>query len=128
MLKMDRLPNERLFRILERLAEEGFLQNNRKLDVQLNCPRNSRFFEVICSMKNLETLSLIDYNLTLDALAQVCQSCPKLTDLHIAATKLVMCEHLKQQLRPAFQRLRKFALECGFHYIYSWPVIQEMCT
>ena len=57
-LFIERPPDESFLKILERLAEEGYLQNNRKLDVDFDFSSNSRFVEVICSMENLETLNL----------------------------------------------------------------------
>jgi hypothetical protein len=130
MLKMDRLPNERLFRFLERLAEEGFLGNNRQLIATLNCSRSSRFGELICSMKNLEELDLLGHEPTPDVLAHVFQSCAKLIKLHIGAKKWKtheMDEHKKNQLISGFQRLRCLDLKC-FIDSDTWPVIQEILT
>jgi hypothetical protein len=116
--------------ILERLAREGFLQNNRKLDVGFNFSCSSRFVELICWMKKLETLRLLDQELTLEDLAHVFQSCSKLIEVDIATPKyktLKMNKHLKNQLRPGFQKLRRLKLECSINN-YSWPVILEMLT
>ena len=129
-LKFKRLPDESLFKSLERLAAEGLLKNNRKLIVKFKRPRSSRFVEVICSMKNLEKLHFFYYELTLEILAHVFQSCSKITELRITDTEdepLKMPEHLKNQLRSSFQRLRYFHFQCII-LNKSWPVIQEMLT
>jgi hypothetical protein len=86
--------------------------------------------ELICSMKNLETLHLLNYQLSPEALAHMFQSCSKITDLRVIAIEdgmLKMDEHLKNQLRPHFQRLRYLYFEC---YIAedSWLELQEMLT
>ena len=86
--------------------------------------------ELICSMKNLETLHLLNYQLSPEALAHMFQSCSKITDLRFMATEDEMSkmdEHLKNQLRPSFQRLRLLGFLC-FLDNDSWPVIQEMLT
>jgi hypothetical protein len=128
-LKFQLLPEESLLQILEQLAKEGYLQNNHKLET--NRPiRSSRIVPVICSMKNLETLNFSDQDLALDSLAQVFQSCSKLTTLHFAAQKCKMSEMaelLKIQLRTGFQRLRYLDLGCSIDDD-TWPMIQEMLT
>jgi hypothetical protein len=128
-LKFKRLPDESLFRFLERLAEEGYLQNNRQLIVTFDCSCSSRFVELIFSMKNLEKLNLFDSDLTLEVLAHAFQSCSKLIDVNIMSTYgiLQMPEHLKNQLRPSLQRLRYFDFRCSIDND-SWPVILEMLT
>ena len=116
--------------ILERLAREGFLQNNRKLGGTFNLFRSSRFYEVISSMRNLETLNLFGYGLTLHSLAHVFQTCPKLINLHIVTYECKtpdMIEHLKNQLTSGFQKLRCLDIVC-FINNDSWPMIQEMLT
>ena len=129
-LFIERPPDESFLKILERLAEEGYLQNNRKLDVDFDFSSNSRLVEVICSMKNLETLNLGEHELTPDALAHVFQSWSKLIEQDIAALKyktLEMGEHLKNQLRSGFRRLRRLDVACSI-VNDTWPVIQEMMT
>ncbi len=131
-LKFKRPPDESLLKILERLAEEGYLQNNRRLDVDFHWKRSSRFAGVICSMKNLETLNLFEDELPLDTscLAHVFQSCSKLIELDIwihECKTLEMDEHLKNHLRFGFQRLRFFSLSCSIDND-SWPVLLEMLT
>jgi hypothetical protein len=114
---------------LERLAEDGFLQNNRKL-IEANFSHNSQLIEVISSMKNLEILVITCNNLTLEDLAPVFQSCSKLIELRIAtygSKTFEMAEHLKDQLRSGFQKLRCINLVCCIDN-GSWPVIQEMLT
>ena len=127
-LSIERQP-ESLLKLLEWLVEEGFLQNNRKLKFwQFNCPRSSRFIELICSMKNLEELDLFHYEP--EVVARVFESCPKLINLDIVTWKCKtreMAEHLKNQLRSGFQRLRRFEFGC-FIDNDSLPVIQEMLT
>jgi hypothetical protein len=129
-LKLRWLPYENYFKILERLAEGGFLQNNRQLNTTLHCSINSRFVKMLCSMKNLDTLRLFDYKLTPDVLAHVIQSCPKLINLQIGAHDFKTFEraqHLKNQLRSGFQKIRYFELRCLIGKD-SWLVIQEMLT
>ena len=92
--------------------------------------RSSRFVELICPMKNLESLNLFENELTPDVLARVFQSCSKLTELNFTAFEFEMDgmgEDLKNQLRPGFQRLRFFELH-GYIDPFSWPVIQEIFT
>jgi hypothetical protein len=138
-LSIERPPDESLLKILERLAGEGYLQSNRQFIcyinwdqflMKLDCSRSSRFVKLICSLKNLEKLNLFGYDLTLVDLSHVFQSCSKLTSLYVTTNEykmLEMDEHLKNQLKPGFQRLRCLDLVC---YIDndSWPVIQEMLT
>jgi hypothetical protein len=130
-LEFRHLPDENLLSILERLAGEGCLQNNRKLNVIFDCSCNSRLVEVICSMKNLEKLDMSGYDLTPEVLAHVFQSCSKLIELDVGTRweykTLEMTEHLKNQLKSGFQRLRCLDLVC-FIDDDSWPVIQEMLT
>jgi hypothetical protein len=84
-MRIERLPDESLFNILERLAGEGYLQNNRRLEAEFDGEPSSRFVELICSMENLGTLDLLGYKLTPEVLAHVLQSCSKITDLRIVA-------------------------------------------
>jgi hypothetical protein len=68
--------------------------------------------------------------MTLEDLARVFQSCSKLVELRIATygcETLEMAEHLKDQLRSGFQKLRCLNLVCLIDN-GSWPVIQEMLT
>jgi hypothetical protein len=126
-LSIERQPDESLLKILEQLAREGYLQNNRYLDVEFDCSSNPRFVEVICSMKNLKIL--FGRKLTLEDLAHVFESCSKITNLFIPANgrkMSEMAEHLKNQLRSGFQRLRYLDLKQIDND--SWPVIQEMLT
>ena len=91
---------------------------------------SSQCFELICSMKNLESLNLFENELTPDVLAHVFQSCSKLTELHIATYNyktLGMAEHLKNELRSDFQKLGCLDLMC-FIDDNSWLVIQEILT
>ena len=120
-LSIEGPPDESLLKILERLAGEGCLQNNRRLNGQFDCSSNSRFVEVICSMKNLESLDFHEHELTLDRLAHVFQSCSKLTELNIGTEckPPEMDEHLKNQLRSRFQKLRR--LDLCFIFIYKDP-------
>jgi hypothetical protein len=116
--------------ILEWLAAGGYLQNNYWLLVEFSCSRSSPFFEVICSMKNLGTLRLMDDELTLEDLAYVFQSCSKINNLYISKFEFAMfemSEHLKNQLRLGFQRLRFFGFTSSINKV-SWPVIQETLT
>jgi len=97
--------------------------------VENNFLPSPQLVEVISSMKNLEKLDL-DFNLTLEVLACVFQSCSKLVELHITTDgceMLEMAEHLKDQLRSVFQKLRCLNLVC-FIDNGSWPVIPKMLT
>jgi hypothetical protein len=129
-LFIGRLPDENVFDILERLADEGYLKNNQQLKEFESCFLPiSPFVEVICSMKNLEKLNL-EYDLTLEHLALVFQSCSKLVELNISAFEFEMdkmTEDLIDKLRPGFQRLRCLDLFC-FIDNDSWPRFQEMLT
>ena len=129
-LFIDRLPDGSLFNILERLASEGYLQNNRRLNVEFDCSQSSRFVELICSMKNLESLDLNEHDLNPDVLARVFQSCSKLVEMDIAIQKYKtheMAEHLKDQLRSGFKKLRRLDLVFSIDDD-TWLVIQEMLT
>ena len=127
-LVFTRLPDESLFKILERLANEGYLLNNREFIVTFESP-SSRLNELICSMKNLEKLNLLSCELTIEALANVFQSCSKIIELNIMIWGLETREvaYLKNQLIPGFQRLQYFEFQCLVEDD-TWPVIQEMCT
>ncbi len=116
--------------ILKWLAAEGYLKNNHLLVVKIPCSRSSPLFEVICSMRNLQTLGLFDSELTLEDLACVFLSCSDITFLNISehtCTMFKKFEHIKNQLRPGFQRLQYFALASPINNIV-WPVIQETLT
>ncbi len=132
-------PNESLLKILERLAGEGYLQQNRQfkcnvrlaqLFMKFDRSHSSCFFELICSMKNLEELNLFGYTLTPDILAHLFQSCFKLVQLNIGihnCKTLEMDERLKDQLKTGFQKLRCLKLGCSIDKV-TWPVIQEILT
>ena len=119
--------------ILERLADEGCFQNNRRMFVKSVRPFIARLFQVIRPMKNLEKLHLLEFKLTLiEDIRQLFRSCPKLTGLRVRLFDpnrvererfKQMNEELKNELRSGFQRL--FEL----HWIIdSCPVIQEIFT
>ena len=122
----DSAAKENLLLILQRLVEEGFLKNNRQFAI-FDCSRSPRFVEVIFSMNNLQKLDLWDCELTLEQVAQLFQSCPKLIELHLKLSTCEMDEDLKDQLRPGIQRLQIFELE-WYIDIKRWSVIKEMCT
>jgi hypothetical protein len=129
-LRIISLRDKSIFKILERLAEEGYLQNTQQFgEYQFCLFHMSPFFEVLCSMKNLKKLYL-SYDLTLEALAHVFQSCSKLTELRISASEFKMDEmgeEVLNQLRTGFQRLRCLDLE----YLIdndSCPGLQEILT
>jgi hypothetical protein len=138
LLRIERLPNKSRFNILKRLTLEGHLENNRHLDMKRTIRvSDCRFVKLFCSMKNLETLDLLFQELTLEDLANVFQSCSKLVLLCVATRAcktLDMAEHLKNQLRAGFQRLRYLYLEWLFYNDsrlvnhQSPMVIQEMLT
>jgi hypothetical protein len=124
-------PDENLLKILEWLAGEGYLQNNHKLKMRrTDSDIDSRMVELICSMKNLETLDLLDYRLSPEILAHLFQSCSKITHIRIMADTEEIpntSEHLKNQMRPGFQRLRYLHFQC---YIEedTYLVLQEILT
>jgi len=125
--------DDSLLKILKQLAGKGYLKNNRKLDAQICCSisdyRNSRFIDVICSMNDLEKLNLLNQELTPKVLAHLFQSCPKLTEVYIATSKtLKMANHLKNQLRSGFQKLRRLHIDFFLFDEDSWSVLQEMLT
>jgi hypothetical protein len=115
--------------ILERLVNRGLLKNSRQLMLNYICPSIPWIFRVICSMNNLEKLSLLKWEPKLtEDIPQLFRSCPKLTQLHMRlfeSQNLEMNEELKNELRLDFQRLKIFELSWGMN---SWPVIQEMLT
>jgi hypothetical protein len=95
----------------------------------------ARLFQVICSMNNLEKLHLLECNLTLtEDLPQLFRSCPKLTELRVRLSDSNrvdrerferMNEHLKNELRSGFQRLRLVE----HHWVIdSFPEFQEIFT
>jgi hypothetical protein len=105
---------ESLLIILNRLADGGFLKNNRQWIVSVGWSRDPWLFQVIRSMSNLETLNLLKCKLTLTDLQQLFRSCPKLTELRLMLfdrQNLEMNVSLKNVLRPGFQRLRLLEIE-----------------
>jgi hypothetical protein len=121
---------ERLLNILGHLAEKRILENSRKLIVGSDFSHNPRFIDVICSMKNLETLDLWNCKLKLEQLPCVFSSCQKLVKLvlrPLTCNNWGMDEDLKNELRPGFQRLQSFRFKCHI-YNHMWPVIQEILT
>ncbi len=126
---------ESLLTILKRLADGGYIKNNRQWIMSVGWSRGPWLFPVIRSMNNLEKLHLFECNLTLtEDLPQLFQSCPQLKDLRIRLfdPNRVECERLKQmnehpknELRSGFQRLRLLKFYWG---IDSWSVIQEIFT
>jgi hypothetical protein len=116
-------------KVLERLATGGFFKNNRQMIVYFNWKSIPRLFRVLRCMNNLETLSLLDWELTLtEDVPQFLQSCPKLTALRIRLLeieKLEMNNDLKNELRSGFQRLQLLELKWDTD---SWPVIQDIFT
>ena len=98
---------------LERLIDGGYFQYNRKMIADSLWPSIPRFFQVICSMTNLEKLILSDQTVTLteENIASLLQSCPKLTELQLKLSEgqeLEISEELKNELRPGCQQLRFF--------------------
>ena len=78
------LEDESSLIILERLADGGYFQNNRRMFMKFDSPFITRLIRVIRSMKNLEKLHLLQCNLSLtEDLPQFFRSCPKLTDLRV---------------------------------------------
>jgi len=121
-------PDSRLVS-LERLADGGYFKNSRKMKVNWYLPSVPFLFRVIRPMNNLETLSILEWELTLtDDLPQLFRSCPKLTELRLKlfeSKKLEMNEELENELRSGFQRLQIFELRWD---IDSGPVSREVLT
>jgi hypothetical protein len=117
--------------ILEQLAANGVLTNNRSLAVltYLGSAEHPRLLQAFF-MKNLEKLVLVDCDLRQYDLKHLFQSCRKLIELRIKQLEFVGVEidqHLKKALRQGFQRLQI----CEMHFIirpHSWPVFQEIVT
>ena len=122
---------ERNLKILERLAEKGYLQNTRHLDVfEFDSLPIFLFVPIICSMKNLEKLTLTVDDLKLEDFAPVFQSCSNLSDLNISATVFKIDEmdgDLVDQLRSGFRKLRRLYIKYCINDD-SWQGIQEMLT
>ena len=121
-------PDSRRMDSLERLADGGYLKNNRQMKANWYMPSFPRLLEMIGSMNNLETLSLLGCELTLTKdLPQLIRSCPKLTELRIKLfdNQKLEKEVLKNDLRPGFKRLRLFEL---YWHNDSLPLIQKMFT
>ena len=90
--------------------------------------RGPWMFQVIRSMNNLEKLSLLKCKLTLTDVSQLFRSCPKLTELRLMLfdnQKVGTGEELKNELRPGFQRLRRFEFDWDMN---SGQVVQEIFT
>ena len=122
---------ERNLKILERLAEKGYLQNTRHLGVfEFDSLLTSSFVPFFCSMKNLEKWTLTVYDLKLEDFATVFQSCSNLSDLNISATVFKIDEmdgDLVDQLRSGFRKLRRLYIKYCINDD-SWPGIQKMLT
>ena len=104
------------------------MKNNRHWIVDVGWSRDPWLFQTIRSMNNLETLSLLECELTMRDLPQLFRSSSKFTDLRlklIDLQKLEMNEVLKNELRLGFQRLKILGLRWGI-YTDSWPVFQEI--
>jgi hypothetical protein len=124
---IERLPDESNFNILERLAGEGYLQNNQQFAEFESCFLPiAPIVKIVCSMKNLEQLDL-HCDLTLEDLAHVFQSCSKLEFLSTEFEMGEMDQDLINHLRPGFQRLRQLHLFCLIDDD-TWPGFQEMLT
>ena len=117
--------------IFERLVEEGVLKNNRELFVSCNSwPHIPRLLGNISSMKKLDTLKLVDCEITLEQLLTLFRSCPELVELSLeldAKQKLEMDNCLKNELRTGFQKLKLLMLY-GHIDNDSWPMIKEIVT
>ena len=122
---------ERILKILERLAEKGYLQNTRHLGVfEFDSLLTSSFVPFFCSMKNLEKWTLTVYDLKLEDFAPVFQSCSNLSELNTLVTGFQIDEmggDLVDQLRSGFRRLRRLEVACSI-FNDTWPGIQEMLT
>ena len=114
---------------LERLANGGYFRNNRQMIVNSRWQSVPQLLQVIRSMADLETLSLLEWKLTLTQnVPQLLRSCPNLTELrlNLAEKQIVeMNEEIKNELRPGFQRLKICELTWDKN---SCPIIQEMFT
>jgi hypothetical protein len=114
---------------LDRLAAGGFFKNNRQIIVEDHFPSFQRLCRVLRCMNNLETLSLLNWKLSLtQGVPQLLRFCPKLTELRLKLVEtqyVEMDEDFESELRPGFERLRLFELNWDSD---SWPVIQEILT
>jgi hypothetical protein len=73
---------ESLLYIFFQLAQGGFLNTNRIFILhELDWSHDDQFIRDICSMKNLESLDLLDCELTMKDLGSVLRSCSGLTKL-----------------------------------------------
>ena len=121
----------RNLKILERLAEKGYLQNTQQFKgFEYNLLPTSLLFKIICSMKNLGKLTLKAYYLKLEDFAPVFQSCSNLSELNTLVTGFQidkMGGDLVDQLRSGFRRLRRLEVACSI-FNDTWPGIQEMLT
>ena len=121
----------RNLKILERLAEKGYLQNTQQFKgFEFDSLPTCSFVPIICSMKNLGKLTLTACHLKLEDLAPVFQSCSNLSELNIKATGLQMDEMdevLVDQLKSGFRRLRHLDVACSI-VNDTWPGIQKMLT
>jgi hypothetical protein len=111
---------ESLLTILKRLADGGFLKNNRQWIVCQRWTRGPWLNQVIRSMSNLEKVHL-ECNLTLtEDLPQLFRSCPTLAELRVRLFDPSgvererfkrMNEDFKNELRSGFQKLRRLELD-----------------
>ena len=120
--------------ILKRLADGGFLKNNRQWIVDVGWSRGPWMFQVIRSMNNLEKVNLVCNLTQTEDLQQLFRSCPTLTDLRVGLFDPnqvererfeQMNEETKNELRSGFQTLRLLKL---YWYIDLCPEIQEILT
>ncbi len=80
---------ESLLNIFFRLAEGGFLNNNRIFILkELDWSHDDRFIRDICSMKKLERMDLLDSELTMKDLGSVLRSCTRLVKLCLKAMEM----------------------------------------
>ncbi len=79
-------------------------------------------------MRKLDTLKLFDFEITVEQLSTLFQSCPELVELNVkldVRQKLEMDYCLKNELRTGFQKLKLLTF-CGHIDNDSWPAIKEI--
>ena len=137
----DPYEDDRCHEIFKRLAEEGFLKNNWKLDLKMwtlykNFQKGSpnmlptQYLGYIFAMKNLHCLISRKFEITLEQLSTLFRSCPVLVELDVGldlSVKSEMDEHRKNELRRGFHKLQFFGFN-GHIDNDSWPVILDIMT
>ena len=114
---------ENCLKILARLAEEGIFENVSQLIVKSKRLFSPRFFQICCSMSNLEKIEIRNPNVQFADVAHFFRSCPNIIELKLVNMKVAfpfgefeIDEDLKNQLKLGFQRLQRVELRCNVQY------------